>query len=45
MLKYRLKIHLVISVNLFGNTLAADVAPDILGDYEKTLLAIINWNA
>lgn len=29
---------------LFGETLAADVAGDTSGDYEKTLLAVINGN-
>ena len=32
-------------MTLFGETLAADVAGDTSGDYEKTLLAIINGNA
>ena len=32
-------------MTLFGDTLAADVAGDTSGDYEKVLMGLINGNA
>jgi len=33
-----INLYLLVIVTLFGETLAADVAGDTSGDYEKTLL-------